>query len=75
MPNDLVDFSIDDTVVRKKAHMGAKVICNVVDVEKKQYWAQDSSLGDSRDNRSGIRVCSIDRYHLGAVSEKGFDPV
>ena len=30
-----VDFSIDDTVVRKKAHIGAKVICNVVDVEKK----------------------------------------
>ena len=28
-----IDFSVDDTVVCEKAHMGANVICNVVDIE------------------------------------------
>ena len=69
---------IKKAVVSKEADFGArrKTFVDVVNVDKEEEGThQDGSLGDSREDRAGVRKCAVNKDMLCAALQKGRRPV
>ena len=55
MVMELVDFSVDKTIVGKEPDLGCHTGAKVVGVTEKENWTEDCALGDSRLHRDLIR--------------------
>ena len=61
--------TIEKTVISEETDLGArgKSFVNVINIDKKEEGPQDSALGDSREDRAGVRKSAIDKDPLGAA--------
>ena len=61
--------AIKKAVVRKETGFSARreAFMDVVNVDKEEERAQDSALGDSRENRAGVGKCATNKDSLGAA--------
>ena len=55
----ILNFTIANTVISKKSYFRLRFWWNVIYVQREQQGTKNGALGDTRQDRSPIRVCSI----------------
>ena len=72
-----MDYSIKKTVIGKKAKKSSRreVILNVVDIDKKEKRAEDSTLRYTRKDLTGVRGSTVYKDILCTALQKRRHPI